>query len=477
MASIPEVSGIAAESRACAVVLSGGTSRRMGGVDKTAALVGGASCLERVVAAVPYPDVIVVGPDAAGGLCGQNVTLVREEPSGSGPLAALARGVEEIDGTGDDLVVLVLAADLPLLTQETLQSLAEAARDGRVHALQREDRIQYLCAAWPLRLLREGLAQVEREVGGFADVGVHRLYRTLSADELSAQAGDRLETLDVDTPEDLAAARRGVPLRVALGQITVPEEHDELVEILTDVAARAASAGARILILPEATLTPFGTDLAAAARDGGTAFEALLDALADRHGLVLIAGSFALADDGRVHNRVHVRGHDAQGPIRADYDKIHLYDAFGARESDTIAPGQDLVLVDVDDVRIGLATCYDIRFPEQFLELARRRADVIAVPMAWGDGPGKVDQLRTLLQARALDSTCLVLACDQAPPDGYDSAAPRGVGRSAVISPLGAVLAELDEQPGLLVTDLDLSGVDQARRTLPVLEHDRRPWS
>lgn len=255
-------------------------------------------------------------------------------------------------------------------------------------------------------------------------------------------------------------------MRFALAQLMVSE--DPAVNVTSAAAAirRAAAAGARVVVLPEATLAPFGTDLRAAARDHAAAFDEAVTVAAEETGVLAVVGSFTEADDGRVRNTLIARGHG----LRVDYDKIHLFDAFGTRESDTIAPGEALRTIDVDGWRLGLATCYDVRFPEQFQALAERGAHAVLLPAAWADGPGKEDQWRLLLRARALDATVFVLAADQAPPPGPASAT-RGVGHSAVISPLGTRLDELGRAEGLLIADLDRDEVWRARESLPVLRH------
>ncbi|MDO5661324.1 MAG: nitrilase-related carbon-nitrogen hydrolase [Brachybacterium sp.] len=267
------------------------------------------------------------------------------------------------------------------------------------------------------------------------------------------------------SPEDRPARR----LRCALAQVTGQEDISATLTMIEGLVLEAAHAGADLVVFPEATLTPFGTDLARAARADAARFDEHLSALAAEHALVIIAGSFTLAADGRTHNTLIVRGPG----VHADYAKIHLFDAFGTRESDTIAPGDDTVTIDVQGVRIGLATCYDVRFPELFTRLAEDGADLVVLPAAWGDGPGKTEQLRLLLRARALDATVALVAVDQAPPPDYRGKAPRGVGHSAVIGPLGQVHAELGRDPGMLVVDLDPADVAAARETLPVLRHRR----
>ena len=114
---------------------------------------------------------------------------------------------------------------------------------------------------------------------------------------------------------------------------------------------------------------------------------------------------FVPADDGRVTNTLI-----ATGPgVDTHYDKIHLYDAFGFAESNTVAPGHEPVVISVDGdsgpVNVGLTLCYDVRFPELYVELAQRGAQLITVHASWGTGPGKLEQWTLLARARAIDTT------------------------------------------------------------------------
>jgi predicted amidohydrolase len=119
-----------------------------------------------------------------------------------------------------------------------------------------------------------------------------------------------------------------------------------------------------------------------------------------------------------------------------------------------------------------LALCYDVRFPGVFTGLADRGASVILLGASWGAGPGKRDQWELLVRARALDSTCWVVACGQADP-GVPSAAPTGIGHSLVAAPDGTVLAAAGADPELLVVDLDLELVTATRANIPVLANRR----
>ena len=457
-----------------AVILAGGAASRLGGTDKTRLPIAGASVLERVLRAAPVGRRIVVGPSGADGgdlAARHGARFVLEDPPRSGPLAALARGVAEISEAPDEATVLVLGGDMPLLRPETLRALAaRSAETGRVVALESKDgHVQFLGAAWPLGRLRAALAEIEHTGGGWADLSLRRLYGTLTDDELVSLPVTGSEAADIDTPDALDQVRRAAGPRIALAQIEVPTDHESMVAVVRGAVAEAAEEGAHLVLLPEATLAPFGTDLRAAAETHHEDFACLLQALADEHSVVVVAGSFSPADDGRVHNTVLVRG--PGGTPSLEYRKIHLFDAFDADESATVAPGHELVTFDLAGARFGLATCYDMRFPEQFTALARRGAHAILLPTAWAEGPGKREQLQLLLRARALDSTTVILAADQSPPAGSAGRAPRGIGRSAAVGPLGRIRQELGLEPGLLMVDLDLAEVETARATLPVLRH------
>ena len=456
------------------IILAGGASSRLGGTDKTRLPIAGASVLERVLRAAPVGRRIVVGPSGEDGdelAARHGARFVLEDPPRSGPLAALARGVEEFSEGDDGATVLVLGGDMPMLRPETLRALAaRSAASGRVVALEAEDgHLQFLGAAWPLGRLRAALAETEHAGGGWADLSLRRLYAQLGEDELMSLPATGAEGADIDTPDLLAQVRRAAGPRIALAQIEVSEDVQETFATMRMAVAEAAEEGAHLVVLPEATLTPFGTDLRAAALAHHDAFAQLVQELAEQHDVVVVAGSFTPTDDGRVHNTVIVRGPNWDPHL--EYRKIHLFDAFGADESRTVAPGNELVTFDLHGTRFGIATCYDVRFPEQFTALAQRGAQAILLPLAWAEGPGKREQLQLLLRARALDSTTVVLAADQAPPEGYTGKPARGIGRSAVVGPLGAVRQELGREPGLLLVDLDLEEIAAARAALPVLEH------
>jgi predicted amidohydrolase len=273
-------------------------------------------------------------------------------------------------------------------------------------------------------------------------------------------------------------------MKIALAQIiSSPDPADNLARIAR-FAEDAARQGAELVVFPEAAQRAFGNPLPEIAEPLDGPWASGVRGIADRLGVVIVAGMFTPGADGRVRNTLLVaRPAGALAAGASSYDKIHLFDAFGFRESDAVDPGEDVAVIEVGGTRASLATCYDVRFPALFLAGADRGAAVSVVCASWGAGPGKADQWDLLLRARALDSTTFVVAVGQGDPEtlpagsrGHDpaSGAPTGIGRSAVVSPLGEVLHRLGGEEELLVVDLDPSAVEAARGTLPVLANRRR---
>lgn len=257
-------------------------------------------------------------------------------------------------------------------------------------------------------------------------------------------------------------------MRVALAQILAGTDPVANLALVADYTRRSADAGARLVVFPEATMCRFGVPLSPVAEPLDGPWADGVRAVAADNGVTVLAGMFTPADDGRVTNTLI-----ATGPgVDAGYDKIHLYDAFGFTESETVAPGSRPVVLDVDGVGVGVTLCYDIRFPTLYTELADRGASVITVSASWGAGPGKLDQWTLLARARALDSGCFVVAVGQAyPGPELAAAAPTGVGGSLVSSPLGEVLASAGADPELVICDVPVDTVGSVRDTVGMLRN------
>lgn len=262
-------------------------------------------------------------------------------------------------------------------------------------------------------------------------------------------------------------------MRIALVQILSGPDPAGNLQLVVEQTTEAAERGAELVVFPEATMRCFGHNLTEVAEPLDGPWASRVRQIATEAGVVIAVGMFTPAEGGRVHNTLLVTGPG----VDAHYDKIHLFDAFGFAESDTVAPGTNPLVVDVGGVRVGFTTCYDVRFPGLYTALADAGAQLVCVAASWGAGPSKVDQWQLLTRARALDATVFVAACGQADPaasgEQVVGSAPRGVGFSALVSPTGEVVAALGANPDLLVVDVDTTAVADARRTLPVLTNRR----
>lgn len=257
-------------------------------------------------------------------------------------------------------------------------------------------------------------------------------------------------------------------LRVALAQLIATTEPEANLALIAEAAGRAAAQSVDLLVLPEATMCSFVRSSGEVAEPLDGPWAGAVREIAATHRLTIVAGMFTTTTTERVRNTLLVTG-----AAETSYDKIHLFDALGFAESRRIEPGAGPVTFDLAGFRAGLATCYDVRFPALFTALARRGAQLIVVPASWASGPGKVHQWRTLVTARAMDSTSFVIGVNQAAPPGATPGSPVGVGHSLVVDPFGTVLLELGDDPELQIVDLDLSQVAGARERLPVIAHAR----
>jgi len=261
-------------------------------------------------------------------------------------------------------------------------------------------------------------------------------------------------------------------MRVALCQIPVSSSPSVNAERVRSAMSVAADQGAELAVFPEATQVRFGSDLRAAAEPLDGPFGAGLAAAAKDTGVALVAGVFEPAPDGRVYNTAVA--FDGHGELVASYRKLHLFDALGQRESDLVAPGDDVVVTSLAGVTVGLQICYDIRFPELTRALAVGGASLVTVSAAWQAGLFKEEHWVTLLRARAIENTVWIAAAGQVPDTGAKpTRAPTGVGRSMLIDPLGVVRCDLGPSAGVTVVNADMSLVETVRATLPSLANRR----
>ncbi|MBE1875612.1 carbon-nitrogen hydrolase family protein [Myceligenerans pegani] len=265
-----------------------------------------------------------------------------------------------------------------------------------------------------------------------------------------------------DRPGDVPAK-----VRVTVAQLTVSD--DAAANRATAEAAfrEAARLQADLLVLPEyaSAYDPRGVGAEHAEPLDGPYVSTLRRRAADT-GVAVIAGVTLPARAGLAANALVVVG--TGGSIAGVYRKVHLYDAFGTRESDRLEPGDPgdpPVTLSLGEFTFGVLTCYDLRFPESARRVVDAGADVLVYPAAWMAGPLKADHWHTLLRARAIENTAIVL--------GVGMAGKSVTGRSLLVGPDGVVGLELGDDPEIRTVDLDPSGVAAARRANPSLANRR----
>lgn len=260
-------------------------------------------------------------------------------------------------------------------------------------------------------------------------------------------------------------------MRVGLAQYGATADKAANLARALDVAAEARRRGVDLLVFPEvfmyrrpedSTVPPAET---AEPLDGP--FMTAVARTAKEQRLHLVMGMLERAprEAFKAFNTAVLVG--PAGDTLAVYRKVHLYDAFNGRESDRYVPGDaPPPVVQTALGRIGLQICYDVRFPEWTRLLALRGAEYVVMPTSWVFGPMKEDHWITLVRARAIENTVWFIAADQVRPDR--------IGRSLVVDPMGVIVADGGEEPGLVVADIDPDRLRRVREKNPSLTH-RRP--
>jgi deaminated glutathione amidase len=250
---------------------------------------------------------------------------------------------------------------------------------------------------------------------------------------------------------------------IAVAQFAPTTDRAANLEQMRELARVAVERGATLVVYPEYSswFNPeLGPQWVAEAMPRGD-FAEKLGAIAREYGITVVAGMVESAGE-KASNTLLAVGHD--GAILASYQKLHLYDAFGARESDWIRAGviEQPETFAWNSFTVGLQTCYDIRFPEVSRRLVDAGVDLILVPAEWVRGPLKEAHWRTLLTARAIENTVFIAAADHAPPVG--------VGTSLIIDPMGVELAALGEETGVAIAWPTPQRVASVRETNPALQ-------
>ena len=271
-------------------------------------------------------------------------------------------------------------------------------------------------------------------------------------------------------------------MRVALVQLNASDDPSANLPVTRSFVEKAAAEGARFILTPEVTNCVSASrerQDEVLRRETDDATLATLKEDAARLGVWVLIGSLALkqAEGERFVNRSFLIAPD--GEIRARYDKIHMFDVEISetetyRESDGYQPGDAAMMGDVDGIPVGLTVCYDVRFPYLYRGMAKAGAKVMTVPSAFSPETGAA-HWEVLLRARAIENGSYILA----PAQCGEHKASRGRarrthGHSMAVDPWGRVLADGGDMPGVIVVDLDPGLVDDVRRRLPSLSHERQ---
>jgi predicted amidohydrolase len=263
-------------------------------------------------------------------------------------------------------------------------------------------------------------------------------------------------------------------------QMQAGPDKDANLAAARDFVARAAAGGAALIALPEvfAWRGPQSAEPEIAEPLDGAIAE-FASECARRHGVHLVAGSFletarepeAAEAERRSYNTTVV--FDPDGTAVGIYRKIHLFDVsiegqVDIRESDTRRAGDEPVVVDTELGKIGLAICYDLRFPELFRRLTDEGAEIFVMPSAFTEPTGRA-HWHPLVRARAIENQCYFVAPNQYGETRYGFS---DYGHSLIVDPWGKVLADGGEDgPRLVEAELDAARLAEIRSGLPALEH------
>lgn len=271
-------------------------------------------------------------------------------------------------------------------------------------------------------------------------------------------------------------------MKTALLQMTSGDDPAVNLPVTLGMIREAASQGAGFVLTPEVTnclSSSRAQQNAVLQHEADDITLAAIQAAAQALGIWVSIGSLALKTDdpdGRFANRSFMISPDGQ--IAARYDKIHMFDVQVSetesyRESAGYRPGDKAVTVQTDFAKIGLSICYDLRFAYLYRALAHAGAEVLLVPAAFSATTGKA-HWESLLRARAIETGCYVLAAGQTGAHPAAGGALRQThGHSLAIAPWGDVLADGGTAPGIVMVDLDVSKVSDARGRVAALTHDR----
>jgi len=266
-------------------------------------------------------------------------------------------------------------------------------------------------------------------------------------------------------------------MKVAAVQMQADESVERNLNAADAFIDEAASRGAQIVALPETwpCISADNATTVATAQPLDGPIVQRLKAAARRNRIYLHGGSMneRIPNSNKTSNTTVLLNPD--GDVLATYRKIHLYDVdLGAgqkyEESATVDPGNETVVSEIGPLTVGLAICYDLRFPELFRDLALKGAEAVFLPAAFNTNTGR-DHWEVLIRARAIENQNYMIC-----PGNFGPIPGTGksfYGRSIIVDPWGTVLAQAPDQPGAIVAEIDTDRITKIRRELPSLANRR----
>jgi nitrilase len=268
---------------------------------------------------------------------------------------------------------------------------------------------------------------------------------------------------------------RKISKLAAIQMASGPNVNANLIEA-SRLIDRAADAGAEFVVLPEnfAIMGMKEQDKVKISETlGDGPIQEFLSEQAKKYRIWLVGGTIPLKSSSPDKVRAACLLYDDKGKVKAHYDKAHLFDVHiyqsgeNYNESETIEPGDEIVVVDTPFGRVGLAICYDLRFPEMFRSMADLGVEIIAIPSAFTAVTGKA-HWEPLVRARAIENLCYVVAAGQG---GYHVNGRESYGDSMIVDQWGQVMDRLHSGSGFVIANYDREQLRKVRKTFPVLEH------
>lgn len=266
--------------------------------------------------------------------------------------------------------------------------------------------------------------------------------------------------------------------KIAAIQMCSSESIDDNLDTAGLFIKQAAEKGAKLIVLPEMfALISKNNELTNAAKEqfGAGKIQDFLAAQAKQHSVWLVGGTILIAAEHSHKARAASLVFNDQGHLVARYDKMHLFDvsvtdAEVYKESDSIEPGKEVVVVDTPMGKLGLGVCYDVRFPELFRILFNQGAEIIILPSAFTVKTGQA-HWQLLTRSRAVENFCYLIGACQG---GTHASGRKTYGHSLIVSPWGDLLAQLpNTQPGIIYATLDLPTLHQLRQAIPIAQHQK----